>query len=184
MTQSKENALTDSEIEKLLNACVTPEDKFIVITLIYSGMRVSEFTHMKKDWIDWQDETINIPAQSGDWKPKTKTAVRSIPISHEIRLREALRSYFAMHDHVKWTRVAVWMRIKKLAGKAGIPHKVHPHSLRATAATLFAHAGLSAPAVQYILGWSQLMTAEHYVQSSKKRAMEEVKRVYSHDNRL
>jgi len=184
MTQSKENALTDSEIEGLLNACTTPEDKFVVISLIYSGMRVSEFTHMKKEWIDWQEETINVPPQSESWKPKTKTAIRSIPIIHEIRLKEALRGYFAMHDSVKWTRVGVWSKIKRLARKAGIPHKVHPHALRATAATLFAHAGLSAPTVQYILGWSQLKTAEHYVQSSKKRAMEEVKKVYANGTRL
>lgn len=186
--KSKENALTDKEIEDMFNACKDDKDKLILLVLVYSGLRVSEFAHLRASWVDWQEETINVPAmqncnklccvqRAGSWQPKTKMAVRSVPMK-EVRLKEVLRAYFTLNNEVPLTTVAIWYRVKRLAQRANIAHKVYPHALRATAATLFAHKGISAPTLQYIMGWSQLKWAELYVQSSKRRALEEVDKVY------
>lgn len=59
--RSKEHVLSRQQVTQLKEACTTPEEKLIVYTLIYTGMRVSEFLHLNKEWINWQTEQIMIP---------------------------------------------------------------------------------------------------------------------------
>jgi len=51
---------------------------------------------------------------------------------------------------------------------------VTPHTLRATAAFMFAEAGLSAQALRQVMGWTKLETAEHYIIRSGRAAEREI----------
>jgi len=166
---SKENALTDAEIEGMMSNCQTIEEKFVVPVLIYSGMRVSEFCRMKKDWIDFVSNKIMVP--SG----KTKAAQRSIPIISP-RLEAVLKAWFSMHDDVPYTKSGIWRMVNRVARRAKIEHRVYPHALRATFASLLGHK-VTAPTLMYIAGWSQLKTSEIYVKSNEKRALEEANKI-------
>jgi integrase len=195
LTKSKENALTETEVELFLSACTTPKQKFIATVLVYSGLRVSELAHMTKSWVDWQEQTINVPEsqlcdcgeckkkKSGVWTPKTKHGVRSIPFHFEIRLETILRAYFALYEDVGISRIAIFQQIKNIAKKSGITHRVYPHALRATAATQFGHR-LPTPIVCYVMGWTLIKTGEVYITPSKRQTLEEFKRVYQNANRL
>jgi len=161
--QSKDNALNQTEFNELLNACRDAKDKILVILCGGLGMRASEVAHMKESWIDWQRKVINIPSEQGDWKPKTKNAARVIPFNHMERAKAIISHYFALESEIKISRIAIHKRIQRIAQRTRIQKKVCPHTLRATAAYMFAEAGLSAQALRQIMGWAKLETAEHYI---------------------
>jgi len=188
--KSKEFVLSNEEIEKMIAACKNEKEKMIILTLIFTGLRVGEFVHLRTSWINWQKKVplIIIPIhQDCDckeckregrgtvWSAKTKAGVREIPIM-EIRTREALKRYYTFENSVNMTKVGVWKVVKRVAVRAGLTKRVFPHALRATTATIFGHKA-SAPSVAYIMGWSKIGTAEQYVQSAKRRALEELEDV-------
>lgn len=62
--KSRDNIPTTEERESLIGVCKTEEETLVVKGLLYSGMRISEFIHMNRSWIDWKGSIINIPART------------------------------------------------------------------------------------------------------------------------
>lgn len=50
-------------VEKIMAAPKTLTDKLLVYGLIYTGMRVGEFVHMRREWIRWDLNKIYIPRE-------------------------------------------------------------------------------------------------------------------------
>ena len=67
----------------------------------------------------------------------------------------------------------MWRIVRRVAERAHLKTKVFPHT---TFATKLSYLGLSSAAIQHIMGWAKLTTAEKYVQSSGARAVEEMRR--------
>ncbi len=61
--KTKENLLTDVEADQMKEACRVFKDELLVTILLYTGMRVSEFIHMKRSWIDGKMGLIRIPKE-------------------------------------------------------------------------------------------------------------------------
>jgi integrase len=179
----KEDALSRPQIDQLWSICSSVRDRFIVGVLILAGMRVSELTHLKKSWVDFDQNIIIIPIRQfctcweclkyrkGEWRPKTKQGARTIRI-HPL-LKPILHEYLAGRYELGLTRQRVWQHVKELAYKAQILHDCYPHCLRSTAAIELAHTGISSAALQYLLGWARLSSAENYVRSDMHRALKE-----------
>jgi site-specific recombinase XerD len=53
-----------------------------------------------------------------------------------------------------------------MAKRAGLTRPIYPHALRATAAYQLAEAGLSAQALRQLMGWSDLRTAQAYIDAA------------------
>lgn len=187
--KSKEHSLLDNEVEELINACKTKKEKFIIITLIYTGMRIGELIHMRNSWLNWQDERIEIPLKrecdcyecgvyrGKVWSPKTKAGVRKIKLL-DPRVKTILREYFTLFDEVHLTRAGAWHLVKRVAKRTKISHKIYPHALRATSAHIFAHKHkLSAPTLAYVMGWKSITMAEEYIKSEEGRALKEMEEV-------
>lgn len=184
--KSKEDILSEEEVEEIIKNSKTIIERLVVITLIYTGLRVSEFIHLKKDWIDWQREKIQVPLKipcdckdclkfrKGVWSPKTRTGQRKIPLLDE-RAKTILRSWFTINDNINLTPSGVWGIVKRVAKRANITHKVYPHALRATAAQIFCQKyRLSAATLQYIMGWKDITIAISYIRPDEQRALEEI----------
>jgi integrase len=197
--KTKENLLTDIEVDRLIEACQGFEDVFLVSMLLYTGMRVSEFIHMRKGWINFEMELIHIPKiqncgckecekelknrkgqttkQTGVWKPKTFEAIRAIPVVPEVKI--VLREFFSKHEEVMElipSRGAAYYRFKGIARRAGIKHPVFPHVARGTFATLLARKGFNAFELMSTMGWKSIKTAENYIKlsgSAVKQAFKE-----------
>lgn len=60
---SKDDALTDKEINLLTDNTQTLKEKFIIKMILYSGLRAGEIAHIKKDWINEDKTIINIPTK-------------------------------------------------------------------------------------------------------------------------
>ncbi|MBA7496271.1 Tyrosine recombinase XerD [subsurface metagenome] len=197
--KTKENLLTDTEVDRLIEACQGFKDRFMVSMLLYTGMRVSEFIHMRRGWIDWEMGLIRTPEiqrcgcrecgrelknrrgqitkPPGVWKPKTFEAVRAIPIVPEVK--GVLKEFFSKHEEVMElipSRGAAYYRFKGIAGRAGIEHPVFPHVARGTFATLLARKGFNAFELMSTMGWKSIKTAEDYIKlsgSAVKQAFKE-----------
>ncbi len=70
---------------------------------------------------------------------------------------------------------ALEQRFERVRYRSGLLKKCYPHALRATFATRLAEKGISAPSLTYLLGWESLAPAESYIQSSMRRAHEEMR---------
>lgn len=170
----KKDALSDQQVEELINACRSDFERFTITTLLFTGMRVDEFSNMKKYWVDLEKMLINIPAKDGEWKPKTKAGARAIPII-EPRLKYELKKFFKSNLAVDKERTTIWRLVKNVAKRTDIK-KIYPHALRSTFATMLIYKGISEGTLCSVMGWSDIKTAQSYFKLSGQKAIEEMKR--------
>jgi len=174
--RSEESALNETQLKKLWGACSEPTDKVLVGLCAFAGLRVGEAIHLNASWI--KEGCIVIPSSMpcncwechtrGRWKPKTKAGARTIPLPSI--LKPVLESYLRTHpEGLKMTRQTANNRVRALQEKAGLPH-IFPHALRASYATLLATKGMQAMTICYLLGWSRLEVAQHYVRIAEAKA--------------
>lgn len=177
---SSQYTLSDQQISNLLNACETLEDKVMIKLMLYCGLRASEVSHLRADWLDGEGN-IRIPARQkcdcneckGEWTPKTKASIRILPIPDPLR-GDLL---FLLHKCPKGLqkhRSTIWQRTKRLLKKAKVKfpgglsdNTAFPHALRATCATLLARGNMNPMSLCYVMGWTNLTTAEHYINIAK-----------------
>jgi integrase/recombinase XerD len=60
MYQYKREPLNNDERNRLTNACDTFREKFVVWTLLDTGLRLSEFADLNKNNIQWQEGRLII----------------------------------------------------------------------------------------------------------------------------
>lgn len=159
------------------------------------GMRAGEISHMTEDWIDWERKIIEIPTwepcdcgycrqqaqQAADhneelsfeealanrWEPKTSTSARAIPFDFDDEIEAIIQEFFTRWDEYPHSRASINRRVDRVAEAADFPtSKIYPHALRATAATFHAYRGLPSTALQSLMGWAKLATAEKYIRLS------------------
>lgn len=175
-SRTKDNILTDEEIEMLKLSCKNKAERFLVESLLYTGMRISEFVHMKRDWINFEQKYIKVPEKqacscydcrtkkNGIWTPKTPSAARIIPIVEEYE--PILFEFFSLHNSVmqviKSRQIAEYM-LYRIAKEAGIKKRIFPHALRGTFATILAAKDFNTFEITAVMGWRQSRTADEYI---------------------
>ena len=200
--KTKRNLLTDEEVDRLVKACEGEAQELVVRTLLYTGMRISEFVHMRKSWLNWKGGFLQIPESqpcdlhyecrrsrvvidwstgerariSGMWRVKVPEAARAIPILPEAE--PTLRRFFSRHDAVAElvpSRVDAWWIVKGAAKRAKLNKRVFPHVLRGTFASILAGKDFDGLSIQAILGWKSIKTADEYVRLSPQRLVKMMK---------
>lgn len=118
---------------------------------------------------------------SNTWQVKTKHAERPIPILPEVK--ELFRIYFEDYDSIMElldNRIKMWKLIKVVGERAGIGHKVFPHCLRATVATVFVERGLEDPvALTQIMGWADIKMAMVYIRLSGTSLKKKIDKIWN-----
>jgi len=153
----------------MIKACDTFREKFVVWTLLDTGLRLSEFADLKKDNIQWQERRLVIYGKGGPYGKKTKR--RIIPMTE--RVRKLLEYHFAENNDTGITTRTVTRTVKKVADKAGISKPVSPHVLRHTFSVNCIKKGISTRALQTLLGHDRLTTTELYLNLSPEDAIRE-----------
>ena len=167
--QYKREPLNDDEVDSLTNACDTFREKFVVWTLLDTGLRLSEFADLEKNNIQWQERRLVIYGKGGPYGKKTKRRV--IPMTE--RIRRLLEYHFAENNSTGITKRTVARTVKKVADKAGISKPVSPHVLRHTFSVNCIKKGISTRALQTLLGHDRLTTTEIYLNLSPEDAIRE-----------
>ena len=70
--QYKREPLNDDEVNKVTNACGNFREKFVVWTLLDTGLRLSELADLKKENIQWQERRLVIYGKGGPYGIKNK----------------------------------------------------------------------------------------------------------------
>lgn len=197
-----ENIPPREVVDKLLNMAKTIEDKILVHGLLLTGFRIGELVHMRRSWVKWDINKIQIPYEqpctcrhcrkarykknkkTGEWKlskaentwrAKTVSAQRSVPISP--KLKPILIQFFSKYNSVMDVypyRELAWHRLKKLAKEAGIKYRIFPHMLRGCVASKLAGQRVDVYRLKDLMGWKTIDMAAEYVKLYRPPSEEEV----------
>jgi len=181
-SKTKEHLLSNKQIARIKQHIEYEDEQLLFYGLLYTGMRISEFIHMRRDWLDFDEMLIRIPREikclcqsckkdkvhPNIWRTKTKAAARIIPILPEVHGR--FLGYFSDHKkimvRIKSRRMAYYY-LHKLGERAGV--KLFPHQLRGTFATLLAEKEFTHWQILSVLGWTDIKTAMEYITLSGAR---------------
>lgn len=133
---------------------------YIVLILLYTGMRIGEFQNLKNEDIDLENRIIKIKAS------KTEAGVRVIPISSKIydlvkKHVNLEQEYFVKGDTtLKLSYSTFKPRFQKLLKKLGIQeHTIH--DTRHTFATMLNNADANSTTITKLIGHVNFNTTEN-----------------------
>lgn len=127
--------------------------------------------------VECNDDLTAEEALAERWEPKTENGARAVPFGFDDRVETVLEEFFIFRDGYDRSRSSVNRRVDRMLEAAGLPRSLcYPHSLRATAAMYHASRGVNTAALQALMGWKKLDTAQSYVRLSgaqTRRALED-----------
>jgi site-specific recombinase XerD len=176
--------LSPAEVTAIIGACSGRAPTGIrnraMLTLLYrSGLRVSEVLALRPSDVDMGKHSIRLldtksgRAQTRGWHPSADDALarwidtrRALSINGRARLFCTLQGGPLSDDYVRGL-------LRRLAGKAGIEKRVHPHGLRHTYAVELEAAGLTVSEISKLLGHSSIgVTARYLDHLTNRQAVE------------
>lgn len=181
LPKSLPKALTEKQVDALLNAPVTDEDpvqlrdKAMLELLYASGLRVSELTSLHLNQVSLQQGVIRVTGKGNKERlvPMGEDAIewieRFMRQGRGLLLKNNVDVLFPSSRGVQMTRQTFWHRIKYYAKKAGIKAALSPHTLRHAFATHLLNHGADLRVVQMLLGHSDLSTTQIYTHIATER---------------
>ncbi|MHA6642739.1 tyrosine-type recombinase/integrase [Mesorhizobium sp. A623] len=141
-------------------------------SLLETGLRVSEFTHLRVEDVSLTDRVIVVVRGKGAKR-------REVPIRRELaqmlRLHIGTRRagpLFQSRERGKgplpytYSRQRIGQIVRQVDGKAGITKRVYQHLLRHTMATKLLWLGMDITDVQRFLGHENITTTRHYAETT------------------
>ena len=172
------NALSWEEITRLVSSIRDLDDLLIISVMSETGLRVRELLNLTWDDINFNTGQIRVQG-----KYNKERIVFIGPLS-----RQALLQAYSLYKDkrknvIDLTYQAVYKRLKSLAIRAGIdPKKVRPHVLRHTFATEALRRGMSLPALQRLLGHSDIKVTQLYLHLVNDDVKREYNRLFAQQN--
>jgi integrase len=199
-----ENVPPQEVVKRLMQAAKTLPERLLVYGLVYTGMRISEFVHMRKGWIRWDlnPPRIFVPyrqpcncrhclqpryrkdKKTGErvlvkppqtWQAKTERAKRAIVIPPT--LQPVLKEFFAKHQAVMEVfpyREMAWFTLKKIARRARVNWRIFPHVLRGAYASKLAAQKVDVYRLKSRMGWKTIDMAVKYIETFGPVEKEEI----------
>lgn len=117
--QYKREPLNNDEVNKLTNFCSTFQGKFVIWTLLDVGLRLYEFTDLKKENIQEQEKRLFIYGKGGLYDKKTKG--RIIPMIY--RIGRLIEYNFAENKNTRKNKRTIERIVKKQLKKLELQRK-------------------------------------------------------------
>ncbi len=179
------NYLKYDEFIDLIESCdETPlgiRNRMILELLFATGIRVSEAVNIKIKDIDFKNREIRITGKGNKMRIVYFNKVcQEVMSKYVLNARQELlkgkKCDYLLVNHLgnSLTRRGIADILEKLMKKSAIKHKISPHTLRHTFATLLLNEGMDIREVQELLGHARLSTTSIYTHVSN----EELRRVY------
>ncbi|MEM3221532.1 MAG: tyrosine-type recombinase/integrase [Saccharolobus sp.] len=148
-------ALTEEEINRVLEACKRARDKLIIRLLLDTGLRANELLSIKIKDIDIDNNMIRVRnTKNGEERVVFFTDNTKQILKKYIRGKNPDDKLFYI------TYDALYRKLKRLGEKVGID--LRPHVLRHTFATLSLKRGMNLITLQKLLGHKDLKTTQIY----------------------
>lgn len=193
-------ALTIGQVDRLLEEVggeSSPEgmrDQAMLELLYASGLRVSELVGLDIRDVDFEAMTVRCVGKGAKERliPLHEEAVAVLE-SYLARVRPRLArvamgtagapepekgALFLNTRGRRITRQGFWLRLRSYAGRAGIPAKLTPHTLRHSFATHLLRGGASLRHVQELLGHASIATTQIYTHLTNDHVRQEYKRAH------
>lgn len=178
-------ALSTDQIRALLDAPDLSKpsgirDKALLELLYGAGLRVSEAVSIKIEQIDLDSAALTVigKREKTRWVPIPLETVRWLELylsDARPRLVRTASSLFIVSDRgLPLRRQTVYLRLQKLAKRAGIEQSVGPHTFRHSYAVHLLKGGADLRAVQELLGHESIATTQVYTHLD----LDEVQRKY------
>ncbi|WP_339901792.1 site-specific tyrosine recombinase XerD [uncultured Cyclobacterium sp.] len=175
LTRTLPDTLSYAEIEEIFEAIPLGEseghrNRAMLEMLYSSGLRVSELINLKLSQYFDDIGFLRILGKGNKERlvPIGKSSTKYLSIYlKEIRAHQVIAKghedyVFLNRRGKKLSRVMIFLIIKKLVEKAGLPKKVSPHTFRHSFATHLVEGGADLRAVQEMLGHESITTTEIY----------------------
>jgi len=167
--QYKREPLSDEEANQLQAVCESFEEKLVVWTLLDTGLRIQELSHLTKANILWQEQRLMIYGKGGPYGKQSKRRV--IPLTP--RVFQLLSHVFAHANEMPFAKRTAQRLVKKVANRAAIAKPVTPHVLRHTFAVTCLKKGINPRTLQGLLGHDRITTTEIYMNLSPEDMIRE-----------
>lgn len=183
--------LSRGEVERLLGACsgspIGLRNRALIVAMWRGGLRVSEALGLLPKDFDQAEGTLRVLRGKGD---KARTVGIDPQASAVIGQWLEARKAFGLNGHQPifctvrvadrgraMKRTDVPRMLKRLARKAGIEKRVHPHGLRHAHASELMAEGASLAVISQQLGHTSFVTTERYLhQIRPEKVLEFTKR--------
>ena len=150
-------------------------NRMILELLFATGVRVSESVNIKIQDIEFKNRSIKITGKGNKQRIVYFNKVcQEVMSNYVINARQELlkgkKSEYLLLNHLgnKLTRRGIEDILDKLILKSSIKHKISPHTLRHTFATLLLNEGMDIREVQELLGHERLSTTSIYTHVSNE----------------
>lgn len=170
--------IIDSSSDNLLN-------KTIIEVLYGCGLRVSELCSLKISDIHYEESLIECFGKGSKQRyvPINKKALLAIneyiiEYRNKLKYKESDDLLFLNKKGKKLNREYVNVMLNKMANKAGIKKKVHPHLFRHTFSSHLLENGANLRSIQTMLGHENLSTTEIYTHVDKKKLIDDYNKYF------
>jgi integrase/recombinase XerD len=177
-------ALTAKEIDQLLAppSEATPSSlcDHAVLELAYaSGLRLSEIRTLRLEQLHLEAGFINVVGKGGKERVvpvggKANAAINRFLAAGRPQLvkPKSPAAVFLTQRGTQFSRITIWLRIKKRVQASGIARNITPHMLRHSFATHLLEHGADLRVIQELLGHSSISTTEVYTHVAGSRLAE------------
>jgi integrase/recombinase XerD len=156
-----------ADVQAMLEACESPRETAIVLCLIDSGLRASEFVALNRGDVDMKAGDVKVKLGKGRkdrtsfFGPKARRALSQYLASRgRVGLDAAL--WTSEHASQRLTVSGLQQLLRKLGQRSGVPN-VSPHAFRRTCALWCHRNGGRLTEIQRLLGHSDLSVLRQYL---------------------
>ncbi|MFC1894051.1 tyrosine-type recombinase/integrase [Chloroflexota bacterium] len=157
-------AVSQKQLQAILNHCHCERDKALVNLLWYSGMRISEAVNLKVSDFNWEEGTVIVLGKGNRYR-------------RCLAGNGVVKQWFGEHDTFELGKNGAQTMLRRLKVESGIP--CNAHSFRRGFCVHQLKSGLSTRIVQALGGWERITMVEHY---SKSLGFDEALNLYRQIN--
>ena len=158
LLQREEEYYTETELKAFFSQKMHPAYRLAFLGFYLTGMRFEELANLKWQFVDLKEKMIKIRS-NGDFRTKTPTSERDIPIS-DLLFKELTQIQSKNNDdYVFHSRQGAKLRerrtleiCKKVADAAGITKTANIHKFRHTFSSLLSQYGVAYEVRELLLG--------------------------------
>ena len=163
-------ALDDSELEILIDSCVTLRERAFIELASNTGCRVAELSNMNTSDINWNDRSIQVIGKGN----KQRTVYFSGRVGVHLRKYLGQRMFSnspiwitSKLPHNRMSTRSLEREVEGIKKRTNIAKPVHPHILRHTFGTHAIKSGMSIQSIQVLMGHSSVATTQIYAKIDK-----------------
>jgi integrase/recombinase XerD len=174
-------SLSEEELEKLRDACVTLRERAIIEMYYATGCRLSELISVNINDINWMELSFKVIGKGNKERIIYFTPRANLYLQKYLNDRKSTtpNSPLFIQCKVPFKRLsckAVQNEVSGIAKRAGFERHIYPHLLRHTLATLALKHGASLTTIQATLGHSNPSTTVIYAQTDQENTKNEYRK--------